>query len=85
MTQEVSFSREEFVHVKCDVHPWMSAFVGVFKHPFHAVTEKDGTASIAKLPAGEYTIGIWHEELGEQEQKITVADGETKELSFEYK
>lgn len=83
MTKEVTFSRPEFVKVKCDVHPWMSAIVGVFNHPFHNVTAEDGTTRLEKLPAGEYTIAVWHEELGELEQKVTIADGETKEITFE--
>ena len=36
--------------VKCDVHPWMSAYVGVFSHPFFAVTGDDGKFTIAGLP-----------------------------------
>jgi len=81
---EVDFQREEFVLVKCDVHPWMSAHVGVFKHPYHAVTDKAGDATIADLPPGEYTIGIWHEEFGEQEQKVTIEDGKEATLAVVY-
>lgn len=84
MEKDVDFQREEFVPVKCDVHPWMSAFIGVFKHPFHAVTDKTGAASIKELPAGEYTIGVWHEEFGELEQKVTIKDGEEAAVEFSY-
>lgn len=84
MTQDVSFKRPEFVKIKCDVHPWMSAFVAVFEHPFHAVSDKDGACELKDLPAGELTIGVWHEEFGEIEHKITLADGETKEIELTY-
>jgi hypothetical protein len=66
----------ETFRVKCDVHPWMSAYIGVFEHPFHAVTKEDGTYAIkGKLPDGDYTIVAWHEKLGETEQQVTVKDG----------
>ncbi|HRX84449.1 MAG TPA: carboxypeptidase regulatory-like domain-containing protein [Phycisphaerae bacterium] len=85
MEKDVDFQREEFVLVKCDVHPWMSAHIGVFNHPFSAITDKSGAATIENLPPGEYTIGVWHEEFGEKEQKVTIKDGEeaTVEFTFE--
>ncbi len=83
--KEVSFSRPEFVKIKCDVHPWMSAYVGVFPHPYHVVTGKKGDCELSDLPAGEYTLGAWHETFGEVEQKVTIADGEAVEVEFVFK
>ncbi len=83
--KEVKFARPEIVKVKCDVHPWMSAHIGVFDHPFHAVTGKKGTCDINDLPAGEYTLVAWHETFGEMEQKVTVADGAAVEVEFVFK
>ncbi len=74
--EEVGFS------FKCNVHPWMSAHAGVFSHPFFAVSKEDGTFSIQGLPAGSYTVEAWHEKLGTQVQKITLAEGESKQVSF---
>ncbi len=62
--RDIDFKRSEFVKIKCDVHPWMSAFVAVFDHPYHAVTGSKGTCTL-ELPAGSHTIGVWHEETGE--------------------
>jgi plastocyanin len=74
----------ETFRVKCDVHPWMSAYIGVFEHPFHAVSAEDGKYTIkGKLPDGEYTLVAWHEKFGEKEEKITVKDGKAdKDFSF---
>lgn len=83
-TKEVDFKRDEIVKIKCDVHPWMSAYVAVFAHPFHAVTDEEGAATIDNLPPGEYTFAAWHEELGEVEQKGTVVEGEALELTFAF-
>jgi plastocyanin len=69
----------ETFRVKCDVHPWMSAYIGVFEHPFHAVSGEDGKYTIkGKLPDGEYTLVAWHEKFGEKEEKITVKDGKAE-------
>jgi plastocyanin len=78
-----TFAKPEImVHFKCDVHPWMSAYVGVLTHPFYSVTGDDGTFALKNLPAGRYVVAAWHETYGEQTQTIAVADGESKEITF---
>ena len=73
------------MHLKCDVHPWMSAYVGVMSNPFYGVTGDDGAFAIKGLPAGEYEIAAWHEKYGEQTQKIKVGAGEAKTADFTFK
>lgn len=68
--------------LKCNVHPWMAAWGGVFSHPFFAVTDSSGSFALKGLPAGTYTVEVWHEKLGVKSQSVTVADGETKQVSF---
>jgi len=60
--------------VKCDVHPWMGAYIGVFDHPCFAVSGDDGTYIISDLKPGEYVIEAWHEKLGSQTANVTVSD-----------
>lgn len=73
---------ELYVPVKCDVHPWMSAYVGVMTHPYFEVTDEDGQYEIT-VPAGTYTIEAWHEKLGARTQEVTVAAGETATVDFQ--
>jgi len=75
---------EVMVKFKCDVHPWMSAYVGVLDNPFYSVTGTDGTFSLKNLPAGEYEIVAWHEKYGEQTAKVKVGDGEAKTQDFKF-
>jgi len=83
--KRVQFASPEFVRVKCDVHPWMTAYVGVFENPFFAATGVDGTFGIRNLPAGEYTLVAWHELYGKMEQALTVDEEKPVETTFRYK
>jgi hypothetical protein len=57
------------LRVKCDLHPWMSGSVGVFDHPYFAVTGADGGYALKGLPPGDYEVEAWHERLGTQSRK----------------
>jgi hypothetical protein len=75
---------EVMIPVRCDVHGWMRAYIGVTAHPYRAVTGDGGTFDLSDLPPGDYVIEAWHRELGTQEQQVTVATGETAEVSFTF-
>jgi plastocyanin len=86
MPLEQSFAREEIaIPVKCNVHPWMRGYIAVFKHPYFAVSDKNGHFELKGLPSGSYTISAWQEKLGTQTQKVTVGTGETKIADFTFK
>jgi len=70
---EKQFARQEvLVPVKCNQHPWMKMYLGVVKHPYFAVTDKDGKFTIKDLPPGDYTVAAVHEKFGEQTMKVKV-------------
>jgi plastocyanin len=71
-------------HIKCDVHPWMSAYMAVFTHPFFSVTSADGKYTISGLDPGTYEITAWHEKLGTQTATITVGASDTKTQNFKF-
>jgi plastocyanin len=80
-----TFDKEEALfHIKCDVHPWMSAYVAVFTHPFFSVTSTDGKYTISGLAPGTYTITAWHERLGTQTATVTVGATDTKTQNFKF-
>ena len=86
MKNTITFTRPEvMIPFKCDVHPWMSAYVGAVAHPYFAVTGKDGTFELKTVPPGTYTIEAWHEKLGRQTQTVTLGEKDSKDVNFTFK
>ncbi len=79
---DVSFDRAERIRVGCDVHKWMGAWIIVAKHPYYYVTGKDGAFRLENVPAGTYTVQVWHEKLGKQEHEVTVSPGADAQIEF---
>jgi plastocyanin len=75
-------TKEIMVRVKCNIHSWMHAFIGILDHPYFAVTGADGRFEIRTLPPGEYTLEAWQETMGTQEQKITLSPSATMQTNF---
>ncbi len=75
---------EVMVPVRCDVHGWMNAYIGVVDHPYFGVSGEDGSVSLEGLPPGDYVIEAWHEQYGTTTTNVTVVTGETAEISFEF-
>jgi plastocyanin len=75
---------EVMVGVRCDVHPWMHAYIGVLDHPYFAVTGPDGRFTLAGVPSGDLVVRAWHERFGARETKVSLGAKETKDLTFTY-
>lgn len=79
------FESPEVFRVKCDVHPWMQAWVRVVDNPYFAVTGRDGRFTLRGLPPGTYTLKAWHEQLGIREMQITIGPGHGVAADFVFK
>lgn len=85
MEFDVSFRVPEvMIPVRCDVHGWMEAYIGVLNHPFHAVSAADGSFSLDGLPPGDYELEAWHELYGTSTQTVTVPESGTVDVTFEF-
>lgn len=80
-----SFPHEEIaIPVKCNIHPWMKAYIAVFSHPYFQVTGNDGSFDLKNVPPGTYTLIAWHELYGTQEQSVTIGPKESKTLHITF-
>ena len=61
------------IRVKCNIHNWMHAWIGVLDHPYFAVTGEDGSFEHSECSSGAYTVAVWHEKLGSAEQAVTLS------------
>jgi len=83
-TERVFENPEVMIPMRCDVHPWMQAYVGVVAHGFFDVSGEDGSFSMEGVPPGEYVLEAWHESLGTQTATVTVREGETATAEFTF-
>jgi plastocyanin len=82
-TLEVKIDKPEVIEVKCDVHGWMHGWLVATENPYFAVADNSGSFKLTDVPAGSYTVEVWHEKLGKSTQKVTVKAKEEAKVSFE--
>jgi len=82
-TLEVKVDKPEPVEVKCDVHGWMHGWLVATETPYVSVTDTSGNFKLTDVPAGSYTVEVWHEKLGKSTQKVTVKPKEDAKVNFE--
>lgn len=75
---------ETMLRLRCDVHNWMTAYIGVVAHPYFSVSDPDGAFEITGVPAGTHTIRTWHERYGELTQTVQMTVGATATIDIEY-
>lgn len=60
-SRSVLFGRPGVVRVFCNIHAAMSAVIVVLNTPYFDTTQSDGRFEIPGVPAGDYTLRIFHE------------------------
>jgi hypothetical protein len=77
------FTRKEvMVRIRCDIHPWMAAWVGVLDHPYFSVTSETGAYGIVNVPPGRFRVSVWHELYATVDREVDVPSGGDARLDF---
>jgi hypothetical protein len=72
--------------INCNVrHSWMSAWLLIGENPYHTVTAENGSFRLDDIPAGTYTLHVWHELLGNVERQVKVDSGKTTDVDVHLK
>ena len=72
------------VKIHCEVHPWMTAYIVVTDHPYHAISDIYGEYELTNIPPGAYQLKVWHESLGTQEKRVEVKPAITQKVDFTF-
>jgi plastocyanin len=79
-----AYDNEEFIPIKCNIHPWMHGYFVVLKTSHFSVTGDDGRFALPDLPPGHYIVTAWHETYGTVSKEITVSPGASLSLDFTF-
>ena len=66
----------------CRVHPEMEGFVVVLQNQYFGVSDRVGHYEIEGVPAGKYTLAVWHPKLKGQPKLVTVETGKPATADF---
>ena len=77
-------SEEVMLRFGCDIHRWMTAYVGIVSHPYFAVSGDGGTFEIDNVPPGTQTVEVWHEVYGKLTKTVRVEAGAIANIDFSY-
>jgi plastocyanin len=83
----VVFDKPGVVVLGCNIHDWMVGYIYVSETPFFAKTEAAGSATIDDMPAGEYTVRVWHPNMDHGEEatarRVTLSADGSANLEWE--
>ncbi|MBI2839726.1 MAG: carboxypeptidase regulatory-like domain-containing protein [Acidobacteria bacterium] len=77
-----TFKKECVATLLCNVHPEMEGFVVAVPTPYFAVTDKTGKWSIPDVPAGKYTLKVWHPKLKGTSKSVEVTADTTADFEI---
>ena len=81
-SRPVVFEKPGVAAIGCNIHDQMITYVYVAASPWAALTDAQGHAEIAEIPAGRYRVDLWHPQLapGEPPPSATLVVGGATEF-----
>lgn len=69
----------------CNVHPEMESFVVIMENPYFTTVDEDGNFLIKDVPAGKYSLNVWHPNRKAESQSVVVSENDSLNVEFELK
>lgn len=83
----VLFDKPGVIAIGCNIHDWMIGYIDVLETPYFGTTGRSGTTTLKGLPAGDYTVRIWHPDMTDNEaattKQITLGNQASVDLSWQ--
>lgn len=83
----VLFDKTGPVTLGCNIHDWMLGYIYVADTPYFGKSAKDGKILIADVPAGEYSVRLWHPDMKGTEEstmrKVTLDAAQTVSMEWQ--
>lgn len=70
--RSVKFEKAGVAEILCNIHPQMGAYVLALQNPYFAVTDAGGHFEMCDVPAGYFTLVVWHEVLPSLRRQVHV-------------
>ena len=67
----------------CNVHPEMEAYILVVDTPYFSASLENGSYVLKDVPAGKYTLKVWHNRLKGENVEITVPESGDVTVDFQ--
>jgi plastocyanin len=83
-SRQVTFRRAGVVHVFCDIHSNMEAFIRVLPNRAFAQPDDSGAFALPDLPGGTYELVLWHPEFGETRAAVSVPDSRDARVTLRF-
>ena len=82
----VLFDRTGQVTLGCNIHDWMLGYVYIADTPFFGKSVGDGNILIADIPAGKYSVRVWHPAMKDSEEstarEVALSDAQPTNLEW---
>lgn len=82
VTRSMRFDNIGVAPIACIMHPEMRAHIVVLGNPYYSVSDYKGRYEIKNVPAGKYSLRVWHSRWNSDIVEVAVEAGKAVDVDF---